>query len=133
MAVDSVSRTRARVAVFVATVVSVTCLIAVPAARALNVCSAGCAVVANEDDYSVTYNPAGTKFSVNGANGVLANDAGPSTTVVDLQDTPDEPGTFVVTTWQGFTVTINNYGAFTYKADPSFSGVDSFDYYIWDS
>ena len=101
--------------------------------RALNVCSGGCAVVANEDNYTVTYNPAGTKFSVNGANGVLANDAGPSTTVVDLQDTPDEPGTYVVTTWQGSTVTINNYGAFTYKADPSFSGVDSFDYYIWDS
>jgi large repetitive protein len=133
MAVDTGSRTRARVAVLVATVLSATCVIAVPAARALNVCSAGCTVVANEDDYTVTYNPAGTKFSVNGANGVLANDAGPSTTVVDLQDTPDEPGTYAVTTWQGFTVTINNYGAFTYKADPSFSGVDSFDYYIWDS
>ncbi len=125
--------TRRLVVSFVATALIASWTVAVPAAHAFTACAPGCPVVANEADYSVSYSPAGTKLSVNGADGVLAGDSGPSTTVVDLQDTPDVPGTNVVTTLQGFTVTINSNGSFSYKADPSFSGVDSFDYYIWDS
>ena len=120
------------VAIFVALGISV--LTRAPAAHAFDVCVAGCSVRAVEDDYTVTYSSASqSSLHRTAAQGVLANDSGPSTTIVDLQDTPDTPGTHLVTTLNGFTVTINNDGSFTYYMDGTFSGVDSFDYFTWDS
>jgi hypothetical protein len=110
--------------------------IAIPAsaAHALTSCGAGC-ITANEDDYTVAFNPNGFTLSVDAAHGLLANDDGPASTVVDLPDTVDDYPTshHLVTTDQGFTVNLNSNGSFTYQSDGTFSGVDSFTYYIWDS
>src|SRR4051812_3235909 len=128
--------TSARVIVAFAAVLALAGLVtavSAPIAHALSVCASPCSVVANEDDYSVTYTATGVTLKTTAATGVLANDFGPSTTVVDLQDTPDLPGTHAVTTLNGFTATINGDGSFTYKSDETFSGVDQFDYYSWDS
>src|SRR5690242_7170342 len=84
-----------------------TALVAVPAAaHALTGCGAGC-VVANEDDYfNVPFKATGFTYSVDAANGLLANDNGPATTKVDLQATVDDYATnqHKLTTDMGFTV-----------------------------
>jgi hypothetical protein len=106
-----------------------------PAAHALTSCAPGCSVSAHEDDYRITYKATGVTLTEDAAQGVLANDAGPSTTKVDLPDTVDDYATneHLVTTDQGFKVMINRDGSFTYTSDSSFSGIDSFAYYAWDA
>ncbi len=107
--------------------------VAVPVAHALDVCAPGCSVWANEDDYTIPYNPAGQTLTVDAANGVLANDEGPNATKVDLVDSGDTPGSHIITTWNNYTVKLNYDGSFTYTVDGAFTGVDEFDYYIWDT
>jgi hypothetical protein len=104
-----------------------------PAAHAVTSCGAGCPIVTSEDDYTVAYSATGVTLTKDAAHGVLANDTGPATTTVDLADTVDLGTTRTVTTYMGFTATINLDGSFTYKSAGSFSGNDSFTYYAWDS
>jgi hypothetical protein len=103
-------------------------------AHALTGCGAGC-VAANEDDYlNVPFKDTGFTYTVDAAQGLLANDNGPATTKVDLQATVDDYATnpHKLTTDMGFTVTLYGDGHFTYTSDGTYSGNDSFLYYIWD-
>lgn len=89
-------------------------------------CSPSSCISAWDDEYTFTFNESGAPFRVTQENGVLANDFGPLGTVVSIADTDTE-------SWAaGAPITINQYGAFTYKPDPKFpfSGIDSFDYTI---
>jgi hypothetical protein len=97
-------------------------------ARALSACTDPTfCPVANEDDYQINF---GAKLTVDAAHGLLANDEGPPLTHVStlVGDTDTESLNFA-------TVSVKSDGSFTYTPDPSnpFSGLDSFDYLIYDS
>jgi hypothetical protein len=104
-------------------------------ANAVVSCGAGCPVSLTEDAYTVQYKASGQTLIVDKAHGVLSNDEGPSTTVVDLPDTVDDfaSSQHRLTTDNGFTVNINKDGSFTYQTDGTFSGDDTFVYAAWDS
>jgi hypothetical protein len=126
-------RTRGRSAALALALVVTTLLVGAPSAHALTSCGAGC-IFANEDAYTFNYSSADTTtYSVTAANGLLANDNGPLGTKVDLQDTVDDWSTnknLLTTDW-GFTVKLNGDGSFTYTVDSTFSGDDTFTYFIW--
>jgi hypothetical protein len=125
----------ARLAVILA-LVSGTLVIASSAAHAAftscGPAGSGCPVFANEDDYNVAYGVAGTTLTIDKTHGLLANDEGPTGTKVDLADTVDGLPSHDVTTDNGFIATVNGDGSFTYKADETFSGIDAFNYFVFD-
>ncbi len=97
-----------------------------PPAHALNVCSDGATCLAAVDDnYTTGFN---VKLTVDAAHGLLANDSGPSTTSVNIDDSD-------TTSWNGADVVIHANGSFTYTPDPTnpYSGDDSFSYEIQDN
>ncbi len=92
-------------------------------AQALHVCSVGPGCPAAVDDtYTTTFD---TKLTVDAAHGLLVNDSGPSTSIVNIDDSD-------TTSFNGADVLIHSNGSFTYTPDPNnpYSGTDSFDYEI---
>src|SRR5690349_15468332 len=81
-------RAGAHVALVVVIIASVLASVA-GAAHALTTCGPGC-VIANEDDYTVNFSASPATYTIDAAHGLLANDNGPTSTKVDLQDTVDD-------------------------------------------
>ena len=122
-------RRRARWAIAVVAIVLGTLTgIAKPAHAAFVSCdplNPACLIAPVDDTYTTNFNQ---KLTVSAANGVLANDSGPTGSNVDVADSD-------TTSWNGANVTLHADGSFVYTPDPTnpYSGIDTFDYMLQDT